>query len=283
MSYAQDKYKHLREPMFEVWIGGKKLSEARHRLIEEVRYEDHATGSDIVTITIVDPLYELIGDPMIVRKTAVKVVGGYRLDNRVMLEGYISMVDFNFPDDGTPTVVITAMDSSQKMDRKLVKRTFKKTTRKAIIGQIAAENGLGFSSKGGNDKLTKVEDSLSQSNESDIQYVTQLANECDMIVYVEGETLYLEERAYTEAPQGTLAYRKAPFNIISFTPRYVQKDIPDEEEESDIDDAGETDTGTADNSTPRDAVGASGTPYGDDNGRLEYIDGDLYLDGAPVD
>lgn len=282
MAYAQDKYAHIREPYFEVWIGGKKLSSERHKLIEEVRYEDHATGSDIATVIIVDPLYDLIGDPMFVRKTPLKIVGGYRLDNRTMLDGYISAVDYTFPEDGAPTITIHAMDNSQKMDRKLVKRTFKKMSRKAIIEQIARENGFGFESKGGNAKSSKVEDSTSQSKESDIQFITQLAEECNMIVYVEGNTIHLEERAYTEAPQGTLAYRKAPFNIITFTPRFVQKEIPEEEEESDIDGDGELDTGTADNSTPRASVGADGTSYGD-TGRLEYKDGDLYLDGEPVD
>lgn len=250
-------YETIKTPAFWIDINGKRLTEQQHNLIEEVTYEDHATGSDICSVTIADPLYEFISNPLFVKQTKFKLTGGYLLKHRVMLEGYISAVDYEFLDDNTPAIILHAMDASHVMDRDEKKRTWNKKSRYQVAASIAKEYGLGFTCKP-NAALNKVEETLSQSNQTDMGYLISMAEDAEMIVYVKGNILYMNERNYSVSPQGKLVYRNHPFTLIEFVPRVVQKDLPEEIDEQNIDDKGKTEKGKADDSVPKKQVGSSG-------------------------
>lgn len=279
--------KILREPYFEIWIDGKPLDPEINELVEEVIYEDHATGSDICSVTINDPEMKLISDPLFASETPFKLIGGYRLLRRVMLEGFISAVDYEFTEDGIPRLTIHAMDKSHIMDRVLRSRTFKKMSRYSVVQAIAKEYKFKFSGNP-NKKALEVEESIAQSNETDIQFLMNIANECDMIVYIKGDTLYFHERNFTTTPQATLTYRNYPFNLISFTPRLVQKEIPIVEQKQDVEKkTGKVTKSTATESTPRkhtsktpatnlrNTKSSSGSNSGSSSRRIVYENGQL--------
>lgn len=279
-------YNTIRAPFFQITVAGKTLSDDRYRFIEEVTYEDHATGSDICSVTISDPNFEFISDPVFVTKAPFVLVGGYRMRHRKLLDGFISAVDYIFPEDNTPQFIIHAMDKSHKMDGLLKKRTWKNKSRYEVAKIVAQENGFTFS--GHATKLsTKKEESISQSNQTDIEFIIGLADECELIVYIKDNTVYFQARSYMQSASSNFNYRKPPFDILSFSPRVVQKDLPEEEEDSDIDDKGKKQTGKADGSTPRTTPGNSGKPlnqvqkdYGSgpqsgSGSKLVYSGGDL--------
>lgn len=242
-------YKTIKTPVFWIDIGGKRLSEFHHKFIEEVTYEDHATGSDICSVTISDPAYEFISDPAFASKTKFKLTGGYRLKHREMLDGYITAVDYSYDADNTPQVIIHAMDKSHEMDRVLKKRSWKDKSKYQVAQAIAKEYGFGFKGKA-NKYSSKKEETISQSNQSDIELLIGFADECESIVFLKENTLYFIERDYTSSPQETFSYRKGDFSLLTFTPRLVQKDLPEDIDEQDIDDKGKTQKGKGNSRTP---------------------------------
>jgi hypothetical protein len=252
-------YDTIKTPAFWIEINGKRLTDVQHKFIEEVVYEDHATGSDICSVTISDPNFEFISDPIFAKSTKFKLIGGYLMKHRTMLDGFISAVDYIYPQDNTPQLSIYAMDKSHILDRKEKKRKWENKTPFQIVQLIAQEYGLAFDGKA-NKLATKKEESISQSNETDMSLLMGLADQCEMLVYVKGNTLYFHERNYGSEPQAVLKYRQAPFDIIEFTPRFIQKDAPIEEDEQNINSKGETEKGKANESTNRPTTGDSGKP-----------------------
>lgn len=242
-------YEKILYPIFWIEINGQRLSDFYYKFIEEVIYEDHATGSDVCSVTISDPAMEFISDPVFASRAKFKLIGGYQTKYREMLDGYICAVDYVFSDDNTPQLIIHAMDKSHELDRNKKKRSWSKKSRYQVAQAIAKEYGLNFSGK--TTKLaTKVEETISQSNQTDMELLISMADECEMIVYVKGSTLYFTERNYEAKPQGKLNYRKPDFSLLEFTPRVVQKDIPEEVDVQDINTKGQQEKGKANASTP---------------------------------
>lgn len=225
------------EPYFEIWIGGKKLDYEIMRLVEEVVYEDHAHGSDICTIVINDPLQKLVEDKQFAQEAPFKLIGGFRFKRREMMKGYIALVDYQYPDDGCPQLVIHAMDETYKADKKFVKKTFKNTTRWAVIQQIVAKYGWKVRGKP-NKWLSKKEDTISQSDQTDIQFILSLADECNCIAFYRSGYIYVYERDYKAKPVKTYRYKQPPFDIISFDSRVVVKDLEQEFENDNLDNNG---------------------------------------------
>lgn len=241
-------------PKYQIFIGGKELDEFRYSMIQEVVYEDNATGSDLLSIYIEDPEFLFINDDIFVEEKQVKFIGGYSNNMRVMLEGYISIIDMDFPETGSPSLVIHCMDNTHLMNRVKKKRTWSNTTRGKVARQIFQEYGL----------RAKIEDSgaiietINQSNETDIQFLTKLASEevNPYLVYVEGGTGYFVRKKILETPQTTLDYRDGQMNILSFTPRINKETKQVEVRKSDVNlKDKQVDKAQANDNTSRDVSG----------------------------
>jgi phage protein D len=235
---------------FKITLDGKPMSAFETTLIEEIVFEDTSTGSDLVSVTFHDPDYTVIANPKIVRSTPCKIEAGYMTKYRTWVDGYISAVDVEFPQEGNPVVTVHVMDKSYIMNRVERKRVFKNLTYAGIAQKIAKEYGFSFegdTSGGG----SKKEESVTQSYETDIQFLIGLASEIGYLVYVRESKLYFKdkEKFVKNNSWDTVWYRKPPFDIISFRPRVIQADQLDEVEESDIDSKSKkTSTASAKNS-----------------------------------
>lgn len=233
--YKDDSYKSI---YYKIWIDNIALSPFENSLVEEVVYEDTSTGSDMVSITIVDPDYTIIGNPKIMRSTPCRVDGGYTSNYRTWINGYISAVDVDFPETGSPTMVIHVMDKSYIMNRVEKKRVFKNMHYGAIAKRIAQSYGMSYSGDTSG-QGSKKHESVTQSYETDIQFLIGLASEIGYLVYVDSANnrLYFKdkEKFVDKEATETVWYKKPPFDIISFRPRIIQADQLDELEESDVD------------------------------------------------
>lgn len=238
MASNQHPYPYL-APYFKIYLGGKPLSDFEHSLVEEVIYEDSSTGSDMVSFTIHDPDYLIIGDKRIVKSTSCKVEGGWTNKYRTWIDGYVSAVDVDFPEEGFPAITVHVMDKTYLMNRLERKRVFKNVTYKDIASQIAKTYGFAFEGDTSGQGAKKHE-SVSQSFQTDIQFLIGLAEEIGYLVHydtVKNKLYFKDKEKYTsKAPAFTFWYRRYPFDILSFRPRIVQADQVDEIEESDIDD-----------------------------------------------
>lgn len=237
---ASNQYKHdnpYLTPYFRIYLGGQPLSDFEHSLVEEIVYEDTSTGSDLVSITIHDPDYVIIGDKRIVKSTACKVEGGWTNKYKTWVDGYVSAVDVDFPEEGYPTITIHVMDKSYLMNKLERKKVYKNMSYCAIAGQIAKQYGLKLVADN-NGKGGETHESVTQSYETDIQFLIGLAGEIGYLVFVKGSELHFrnKDNFFNSKPKVTLWYRRFPFDILSFRPRIVQADQLDELEETDIDD-----------------------------------------------
>lgn len=230
---------------FKIWLDGQPLSPFEHTLVEEIRYENTSTGSDMVTISIVDPDLTIISNPKIVRSTPVKVEAGYWNNYRTWIDGYISALDPQFPETGSPTLDIHVMDKGYRMNRLLRRKTYKNMSYAQIAKSIAKMYGMSCDADTSGDG-GKIHESVTQSYETDIAFLNKLANEIGYLVYIsaDGKKLYFKDREkfMKQSPVTKLWYKRPPFDIIQFMPRIVNADIPEEIEEVDIDNKTKTQT-----------------------------------------
>ena len=226
-------------PYFKIYLEGQPLTDFENSLVEEVVYEDTSTGSDMVSITIHDPDYTIIGDKRIVKSTPCKVEGGWTNKYRTWIEGYVSAVDIDFPEEGVPTITLHIMDKTYVMNRLERKKTYKNMSYKEIVGKIASQYGMVVNADAA-EVSTKKHESVTQSFETDIQFLSGLAQEIGFLLFYRSSDNSLnfknKDSYFAQSPVATLWYRRFPFDILSFRPRIVQADQLDEIEESDIDD-----------------------------------------------
>lgn len=266
--YSDSSYTSI---YYDITIDGKPLNPFVSTLVEEIVYEDTSTGSDLVSITIHDPDYAIIGDKSIVRSTPCKVVGGFLHDYRTWVNGYISAVDIDFPAEGTPVLTVHVMDKSYIMNRVERKKVYKNVTYKDVASKIAKTYGLAFEGDTSG-QGSKKHETITQSYETDIQFLIGLASEIGYLVYVDSgkNKLYFKdkEKYIANKAWATIWYRKPPFDIISFRPRIIQADQLEEIEENDIDNKSkeETKAKSTNDGAKVDGGGGSGSDGGGSSG-----------------
>lgn len=245
---------NVREMYYEISIGGKPLDDLRMSMIEEIQVEDASTGADTLTIMINDPDMIFLEDAIFVEETPVTFKGGWKDEVDIEFEGYISMIDVDFAESGSPTLSIFCLDNSHLLNRDKKKRTWENIRISDIALQIFKEHGL----KADVDTTPKIHDSIAQSNITDIEFLIDLSGkEIDQyIIYIEKDKGYFKKKQLLETPQATLNYMKGASEIQSFSPR-INKEIKQVEVEvADIDDkTKESDTGIATDSVARDVQG----------------------------
>ena len=111
---------------YDVWISGTKLDINKKACITSIEVKETVDGSDTCTIKISDPEFLYIEDNIFIEDNTIKVkLGWVGVTYRVEFKGYISAIDVDFPNDGTPALTITCMDNTHLMNRKKKDNTFK--------------------------------------------------------------------------------------------------------------------------------------------------------------
>ena len=239
-------------------INGKELDLGRKSCISSIEIDEECDGSDSCTISICDPEFKFIEDNIFVEEATVSVEMGWHGDtHRVTFTGYISAIDINFPDSGFPVLSIFCLDNSHVMNRKKKKRSWDKVTNADVIKKIAQEYGFKCVIESG--YTFKKEDTISQSNVTDIDFCESLASNervpfmCKLI----GNTLYYVKKGILKDPTSTVYYKKFPYDVISFSPKINKETKQEEVTSADINtNTKKVDKATAnDDNTPRDTQG----------------------------
>ena len=250
---------------YELSIGGKPLNEQRMSMIDEITVEENMTGSDMLTIIVNDPDFVFINDEIFVEEQPVAFKGGWSDNRAVEFEGYISVIDIDFPDTGSPRLMIHCMDNTHLMNRKKNKKTWNNKKASDVAKEIFMKYGFEVDI----DDTGKVEETISQSNTTDIQFLIDLAQKQkdDFIVYVEGNKGFFKKIKLLQEPQTTLYYRQKPFDIKNFNPRINKEIIQEEVSHSDVNDKTKAvETATVANDAIRDV---QGQPIKSASGKVE--------------
>lgn len=214
------------------WVNNVEIVDTKKACINSFDFDELCDGSDTLTINITDPNFEFIEDNIFIDEASIILEHGFLNDvERKKFSGYISAIDINFPEDGSPTLTITCLDNSHIMNRKKKERSWDNVTRADVVRKIAAE--YGFSVKIEPNYTFAVIDTISQSKQTDIEFLESLAGDerepflCKLI----GTTLHYEKKGLLSDPIATVGYKTYPFDVISFSPQ-INKETKQEEVKS---------------------------------------------------
>lgn len=218
---------------YDLYIGGKLIDFHRKSLIQNIELEENSSGSDILTISIADPDFVFIEDNIFVEETHVMFVGGLTGQVPVKFSGFISVIDVDFPEDGFPTLTIHCMDETHLMNRKKKKRSWKNARKSDVAAKIYKEYGF----KTVIDPTPKIEKTISQSNQTDIEFIVGLAgnqNDDQFITYVTNGTAYFVKKPLIQKSEVEIGYRTGNGYLMSFSPRINKETKMEEIEDSDV-------------------------------------------------
>jgi len=237
-----------------VYVGGSPLDAQRTQAIQSISVNENCDGSDTCTILISDPEFLFIEDNIFVEDVPIAVAMGIVGDTSpTNFSGYISAIDIDFPEEGTPVLSLYCLDNTHLMNRTKKSRSWDNVSRANVAEKIAKEYGLSFNLQSG--YAGKVETTISQSNQTDIEFLESLAKAEEPDIYlckVMGSTLSYLKKGILNNPVSTLAYKKYPWDIISFRPRINKETVPEKSTVSDIStDTKQTDSASA---SPKDTI-----------------------------
>lgn len=205
---------------YDVWISGTKLDIDKKQCINSISIKETVEGADSATIEIQDPEFRYIDDNIFEEENKIKIQMGWDSTTyRVKFEGYISAIDVNFNSDGIPKLTVTCMDKTHKMNRKKKDATYKNTTSASVVKKIV--KSYGFSCKIDSSYSFEKQETITQSHQSDIEFITKLAGDevHPFTARLVGNTFYYEKMGKLKTPKMTLTYKNYPHEIISFNPK----------------------------------------------------------------
>lgn len=206
--------------VYDVWISGTKLGMNKKACINSISIKETVEGSDSATIQISDPEFLYIEDNIFIEDNSIKIkLGWSNTTYRVIFNGYISAIDINFDSDGIPKLTITCMDNTHVMNRKKKNETYKNCTSAEVVKKIV--QGYGYSCVVDSSYSFKRQETITQSNQTDIDFITKLAGDevYPFTARLVGNTFYYVKMGKLETPKMSLTYKKYPHEVISFTPK----------------------------------------------------------------
>ena len=206
--------------VYDVWISGTKLGMNKKACINSISIKETVEGSDSATIQISDPEFLYIEDNIFIEDNSIKIkLGWSNTTYRVTFNGYISAIDINFDSDGIPKLTITCMDNTHVMNRKKKNETYKNCTSAEVVKKIV--QGYGYSCVVDSSYSFKRQETITQSNQTDIDFITKLAGDevYPFTARLVGNTFYYVKMGKLETPKMFLTYKKYPHEVISFTPK----------------------------------------------------------------
>lgn len=220
---------------WDVFINGQKIDMARRNCIEKIEIDELCNGSDSCTLTLNDPDFLFIEDNIFVEESTILIAMGWHSDTyRVTFAGYIAAIDIKFPDNGFPQLSIFCIDNSHLLGREEKSRSWDNVTSADVIQKIAQEHGLGCTIQPG--YTFKVQDTITQSNATDIAFCENLASQerdpfmCKLV----GMNLFYIKKDMIADPAATLYYKRFPYDVISFSPQITRESNQTSVEEGDI-------------------------------------------------
>lgn len=212
-----------------LWVNNAEVEDRARACINSIEVDELCDGSDVCTISITDPDFIFIEDNIFTDEASVLVRFGFNEDiERKEFSGYISAIDITFPQEGSPTLTVTCLDSSHLMNRVKKNRSWDNVTRADVVRKIAAE--YGYYPEIESNYTFSVQDTISQSNQTDIEFLESLATQerepfmCKLI----GTHIVYKKKGLLQTPVTDLGYKTYPFDVMSFSPQ-INKETRQEE------------------------------------------------------
>jgi phage protein D len=211
----------MMNPYYALYINGKAISEDIKGYITEIEFEESDREADSVRITVSDKDYVFSNMTNLAENTPLKLIMGTHQHYRTMFNGEVTYIEADYGEDGLPILSIGAVDETNKMTFVKKSRTFKKMKVSAIVAKIAREYGYSAVVQ----DTGAAEDSITQDNETDAQFIAGQADSFGYKFYIvpEKKQIYFGDVTLNLAVKETLYYDMADDSIISFRPTLVDK------------------------------------------------------------
>jgi Rhs element Vgr protein len=132
--------------------------------------------------------------------------------NKLLFQGEITSLEPHYYKDGRATLVFRAYDKSHRLHRGKQSRTFLEMTDSDIVGKIAKEAGL----KSDIDTTKTKFDYLVQTNQTDMEFLTERARRIGYWAFATKEKLYFKKADFNLGDGPTLEW---PEILREFRPR----------------------------------------------------------------
>lgn len=197
-------------------IEGQDLSKVLTDDAVSLTVEDHAEEADAAAFEVTNRANAWIDHPLFDRGNLVEVFLGYGADPPKIFEGVIAVVEPHFPQDGVPTISVTAYDRSYLMRKKGDRdAAYPDRTANEVVREVALSYRFHESEIVTPDE-TPLRRFFMQSVQDDWAFLQGIAKELGFELYVElGALHFRKPRTRPEFVPGTFVYRE---NLLSFEP-----------------------------------------------------------------
>jgi phage protein D len=194
-------------PAFQVVVNGSHLQADVSMNIESVTVTSMPDTLDTFSFTLANTLPTMrwthTSDADLFHEgSSVSISMGYVDDLQQMIEGEITNIGPTFPADGIPTVEISGHTRMHRLRGSNNTRTFQDATDAQVAQQIAQANGLEAEA----DDTQIQHEYLVQPNQSDLDFLKQLASRIRYEILVQGKKLIFRKAQESHPKVYTLVW-----------------------------------------------------------------------------
>jgi len=202
-------------PTFLIQIEGRELSGDITQEIRSFVFEDNESKLDVMELTVTDRSLQFVDDPLFQEGNEIVARFGYVGDLSPRKEAVIKDIDYDFPEDGDPSITLRAYDKGFRMAGKENQRVWTKPPPGILYSEIAEEIAAryGLTPKVTPTKVRHLR--VVQSNMSDAEFLKQLAGKArprdgdgvtGYVFYVQDDELHFHPQALDQTPAIVLEY-----------------------------------------------------------------------------
>lgn len=202
-------------------ISGKNIDYTDKLQISSITIDESVKGSDTLTVAFYDPEMRFIEDDLYLKDVPISFDMWYHgSTEKSSFYGYISEIHIEFPEMGSPRMELYCLDKTHLMQRVKNTQTWDNVRSIDIVRQKCARYGFNLVSQV--DYIYIREESISQSDQTDIEFLESLANsERELFVAkLVGDTFFYVRLGIMSDPSFELYYRDSANrnNVKYFNP-----------------------------------------------------------------
>ncbi|MCK7511767.1 MAG: hypothetical protein MZV70_52130 [Desulfobacterales bacterium] len=203
------------KPTFVIQIEGQTLSADITQEITSFVFEDNEEELDVLELAVTDRNLQFVDDPLFQEGNEIVARFGYVGNLSPRKKAVIKDIDYDFPEDGDPTIRIKAYDKGFKLAGKENQKVWQKPAPGILYSEIAEEiagaNGLTPVVTPTKARHLRV----TQSNVSDAQFLKELAGKArdkdgdgvtGYVFYIQDDELHFHPRDLDKKPAAILEY-----------------------------------------------------------------------------
>ena len=202
-------------PTFLIEIEGTELSADITQEIRSFVFEDNESKLDVMELTVTDRNLQFVDDPLFQEGNEIVARFGYVGNLSPRKKAVIKDIEYDFPEEGDPTITLRAYDKGFKMAGKENQKVWTKPPPGILYSEIAEEIAAkyGLTPKVTPTKVRHLR--VVQSNVSDAEFLKQLAEKArpkdgdgvaGYVFYVQDDELHFHPPALGQQPAAVLEY-----------------------------------------------------------------------------